>query len=406
LNHQSHDEVYAWPATHMWTTRTFFAHCKDGDTDVVTQMQRSLDLWAGGLAATGGQLEPTKTFWYNIQFLWRDGTWRYGSKTDFPASITMQNTDGTRSVLEQVEVREGRRTLGVRLAPDGNNQSEFLYLQDQCNEWADKIRSGMLPKRYTWQAFTTTILAKLAYALPATTFSKKECAAITRRLIFTTLSKAGVNAHIPRDLVYGSTLRQGLGYPDLFVWQGAHAISRLVSFSLSHIGITKELLNISYETLCLESGFKFPLEMEYSRYGKLSTNCYLHALWEFAEVFNIRIRGPANPAVSSCKDDELLMELMCKTLEEAKLIQFNRCRIYLRVLWLSDITTADGKFIDYYATRAEINPTRSTRWNWPRQGIPSKKAWECWQKGLSSLGVNDIYVHAYSHWLGKITTSR
>jgi hypothetical protein len=39
------------------------AHCKVGDTGVVTQMQRSLDLWAGGLAATGGQLEPTKTFW-------------------------------------------------------------------------------------------------------------------------------------------------------------------------------------------------------------------------------------------------------------------------------------------------------------------------------------------------------
>jgi hypothetical protein len=235
----------------------------------------------------------TKTFWYNIQFLWRDGIWRYGSKNDFPAFITMQNADGTQSVLEQVEVWEGRRTLGVRLAPDGNNQAEFLYLREQCNEWADKIRSGMLPKRYSWQAFTTTILAKLAYALPATTFLKKECDAITKRLIFTTLSKVGVNAHMPRDLVYGSTLRQGLGYPDLYVWQGAHAISRLVSFSSANTGITKELLNISYKMLCLETGFHLPLEKQYSQYGQLSTNCYLNALWEFAEVFNIRIRGPS-----------------------------------------------------------------------------------------------------------------
>jgi hypothetical protein len=44
------------------------AHLKDGDNNVVKHMQRSLDLWAGGLASTGGQLEPSKTFWYNISF--------------------------------------------------------------------------------------------------------------------------------------------------------------------------------------------------------------------------------------------------------------------------------------------------------------------------------------------------
>jgi hypothetical protein len=80
------------------------AHSKIRDSDVAAQMQRSLDLWAGGLAATGGQLEPAKTFWYNTQFVWQEGKWRYGSKQEFPASITMSNVDGTRSVLEQVEV--------------------------------------------------------------------------------------------------------------------------------------------------------------------------------------------------------------------------------------------------------------------------------------------------------------
>jgi hypothetical protein len=172
----------------------------------------------------------------------------------------MQQSDGSRIALEQVDVREGRRTLGVRLAPDGNNQTEFQYLREQCNEWADRIRRGMLPKKYTWQAFTTTILAKLAYALPATTFSMKECEGITRRLIFTTLSKAGVNAHMPRDLVYGSIERQGLGYPELYVWQGAAAVSRLVSFGTGNLSIPRELLQISYKLLCLETGLSKPFE--------------------------------------------------------------------------------------------------------------------------------------------------
>jgi hypothetical protein len=139
------------------------AHLQDGGDEVVQQMQQSLDLWAGGLATTGGQLEPSKSFRYNIQFHWTNGRWRYKEKHEIPLSLTMQNADGTRSILEQVEVWEGRRTLGVRLAPDGNNKAEFHYLREQCNTWADKIRSGMLPKnirgkpsrRPFWQNYPT-----------------------------------------------------------------------------------------------------------------------------------------------------------------------------------------------------------------------------------------------------------
>jgi hypothetical protein len=361
-------------------------HLKDGDDNVVEHMQRSLDLWAGGLASTGGQLEAAKTFWYNIHFQWNNGMWRYSTQDERPAQLTMQQSDGSRIMLEQVDVQEGRRTLGVRLAPDGNNQTEFLYLRDQCNEWADRIRSGMLPKKYTWQAFTTTILAKLAYALPATTFSMKECEGITRRLIFTTLSKAGVNAHMPRDLVYGSTERQGLGYPELYVWQGAAAVSRLVSFGTGSSSIPQELLQISYELLCLESGLLNPFENNYALFGKLVTNCYLKSTWEFASTYNITIKGPNNPAQSNRENDTLIMEYMCTQFDEHDLRWFNICRVYLQVLWISDISTADGAYIDWYATKGRKNLTRNTPWRWPKQGEPPSHAWHIWQKGLLKMG--------------------
>jgi hypothetical protein len=49
-------------------------HIKDGGNSpaVVQQIQHDINLWEGGLAATGGQLEPTKTFWYNIDFKWNE----------------------------------------------------------------------------------------------------------------------------------------------------------------------------------------------------------------------------------------------------------------------------------------------------------------------------------------------
>jgi hypothetical protein len=138
---------------------------------VIAQMQQNINLWAGGLAATGGQLEPEKTYWYNINFKWNQGRWAYTSIAESPANLTTDDLSGDVDTLERVETKEGRRTLGVRLAPDGNNEAEYKYLKEQADQWADKVRCGMLDKRLTWQAFSSTILTKLAYALPATTLS-------------------------------------------------------------------------------------------------------------------------------------------------------------------------------------------------------------------------------------------
>jgi hypothetical protein len=364
------------------------AHDKNGKDNAVMELQRSINLWNGGVAATGGQLEPTKTYWYNMQFKWKDGNWSYGSKSEYPATLTMADASG-RTTLEQVEVSEGRRTLGVRLAPDGNNNAEFAYLKGECDQWADKIRSGMLSQKYTWQAFSSTILAKLAYALPATTFSKVMCEAITRRLIFATLSRSGINPHISRDLVFGSPQRLGLGFPELYVTQGAQAIARIVSYGTIKTGITSKLLWISYELLCIETGLARPLEEDFNELGKLSVPCFFTSIWEFIDMYKIVLYGPRSPVRILRQHDTMIMEKIKGKLDKYERGLFNQCRIYLKVLLVSDMTTADGRFISWYAMRGLEDTTRASKWKWPEQGKPSKLAWVVWQKGIDTLGVRD-----------------
>jgi hypothetical protein len=40
----------------------------------------TMDIWEGGLLATGGALEPEKPCWYLIRFYWKNGQWAYVSK--------------------------------------------------------------------------------------------------------------------------------------------------------------------------------------------------------------------------------------------------------------------------------------------------------------------------------------
>jgi hypothetical protein len=85
-------------------------------------MQRALNTWEGTLRATGGAIVPSKSFWYLIGFQWTEGTWKYKDEQAAPATLSVKDCDGNVVQLERLPPHIARRTLGVRLAPDGNNK--------------------------------------------------------------------------------------------------------------------------------------------------------------------------------------------------------------------------------------------------------------------------------------------
>jgi hypothetical protein len=77
-------------------------------------------------------------------------------------------------------VTEARRTLGAWLAPDGNNEKLYKQLIEQAEDWAEHVRTGHLDKRFVSQSLTSTVMAKLAYPLAATTMDEDDCDDIDR----------------------------------------------------------------------------------------------------------------------------------------------------------------------------------------------------------------------------------
>ena len=107
----------------------------------LNRFQQAVDCWEGVLRASGGGLEPTKTFWYLIDHKWTGSKWEYHSTLDTPGDITIQTPDGTaRTTLERVEPGEARKTLGIYIAMDGNQQQQKEYLRDKGLEFADAYR--------------------------------------------------------------------------------------------------------------------------------------------------------------------------------------------------------------------------------------------------------------------------
>jgi hypothetical protein len=349
-------------------------------------MQECVSTWEGCIAASGGQLEATKTYWYLIDFKWANGRWRYATLNDNPASVFMRSSSQSLIPIERLEVTEAQQTLGVRLAPDGNNSAEYVHLKQECNAWAARICTGMVPKQYAWQAFLSTIWAKIAYAILATTFSQAACESIMKQMVSATLSKAGVNHHFPRDLVYGDISRQGLGIPDLFVWQGAEAVSRFLRFMMSENSITSHLVKASYELLQLETGCHHPFLLPWSHWEKLVTKSYMKHIWRFLDTFSIKLKGPLQLGNGYREGNHLLMELCMQFMQVAEWGSCNICRIYMQAVWLSELTSGDGTVILATAIKGSSNPVVHRQWKWPNQGQPSAQDWIIWRKFLAMLG--------------------
>jgi hypothetical protein len=66
-----------------------------GET-IAAEMQDIVDLWEGGIQATSGALEPSKSYWYLIDFKWIPQTlrWDYKTKAEVIGEIYLQNPKG------------------------------------------------------------------------------------------------------------------------------------------------------------------------------------------------------------------------------------------------------------------------------------------------------------------------
>eukprot|EP00957_Ditylum_brightwellii_P111832 8529713-Ditylum_brightwellii.AAC.1 len=67
------------------------------------------------------------------------------------------------------------KILGVWQAPNGNSKQQVKKLQKKTEEWADRVRSGHIPKADAWLYYTTTIQKSLKYPLLASTLSEEDC---------------------------------------------------------------------------------------------------------------------------------------------------------------------------------------------------------------------------------------
>ena len=259
----------------------------------------------------------------------------------------MRDAYGTIGPIDHLPVTEARRTLGVRLAPDGNNKEEYTYLRTQAQNWQEQLRTGHLPRHLAWQALQSSLLPKLKYPLPATTFSRQACNKILSPALLASLPASGIMRTFPRTLVHAPTAARGLNIPDLYTEQGLSHIEMLLMYGHREEHITGKLLRGSIQQAKLELGLPGPLfRQDYSKFHHLATTTWVKSVWLFLWEHSMSLEEDG-PHLTTRRDNDTFLTLVfyANGFRGKQLHRLNHCRVYLRMTTLADITTRSGSHI-------------------------------------------------------------
>ena len=374
---------------------------------VIEDLQHAIHAWQGGIHASGGALVPEKSHWYFIDFKWSQGRPSYKTVRETPLDIRIRDLNGNDQQLRQLEPWEAERTLGVRLAPDGNMKTQASHMRSIAETWSDHIRSGHLPRHLVWQAMNTTILKTLAYPLPATTLSQTQCDHIMSPILQTCLPRMGIVRTFPRSLTYASNLHLGLDIPNLYWLQGYTHLDRILRFANSW-HLTGQLLRHSREILRLELGCNGSLfALPFPIFGHLPTTSWMTHTWKFLSESDIKLDVSVPEFPLARESDALLIPtFVARGFCDAELFQLNRCRIFLQVISLSDICSGCGKYILKSSWEGIFESTRHNPYVWPYQSPLPPSYWITWKKALSKLATPTRVLHQpLGKWLNKHGTS-
>ncbi len=356
----------------------------DSIVEVIRKMQDAIDHWEGGIRATGGALVPVKSHWYLVDFKWNyDGTWGYSTKEEAPGELTVLDATGTRCTIERLEPTEARRTLGVRLALDGNFRAEVEYLHTIATDWADKVRVGHVKRTTAWLNLTSTILRKLSYPLPATYLTKTECEAIMRPILNAALPASGIVRTFPRAMVHAPLKYQGLAVPHLYTVQEISHIIRLMKFGPTKFQLTGKLLSANMQSLRLELGLNGPLMcLDYKKLHSLATKSWIKEVWQFLHANQIRMEDDTPDFPHQREGDSLLMtHFLALRPTPENFERLNRCRIRTKSVYVSCVCDGDGTRISESAWKGDP-PVGSSPYEWAIQGPLPPADWTYWQQML------------------------
>jgi hypothetical protein len=317
---------------------------------LVAQMEVIIQFFLDLLQVTGCDHAPEKCAWYLIGHCWNKGVSKLIQIEPQHRSITMTSRlSGQVSGIKRKSPTEGHRTLGFFMTGDGTSNEHKRVMKEKGLAYAMSIRNSTLQRGEYSMAYGAYYMPSMAYGTPATTLSYKECEDVQQTVVAAILPEMGIVPNAAIKAVFGSAKYGGLGLDHLATTYNYLRLQYLIGHIRSK-SITSKLIRQQLDYTQLEIGcLAQVLGQDYNRYIQaiLCPN-WITAIWESLHACkaSFAINSDWIPQPTIIVDITITEELTGSALVNKRdLTDINRCRVYLRVFFLSDIVNIQGDTI-------------------------------------------------------------
>jgi hypothetical protein len=208
---------------------------------LIFKLQENSQLWERLLHTTGGKLEISKCCF--SLFDWKfDSHGKASLNYSTPYNLHVQNSDTKQiQLIKQISPTESYKYVGVELALDGNMNQQIKSLKEKCQHMTTTFHQTYFNLHDSKLGFTTIYKPMLCYALTTSSISQQTLQAIQKPMISIALSRMGFNKHMPRDIVFASQTKGGIGIMDLYTEQGVLQIKAIITHLWSNSYVANPL---------------------------------------------------------------------------------------------------------------------------------------------------------------------
>jgi hypothetical protein len=270
-----------------------------------------------------------------------------------------------------------KKTLGIYNAPAEGNEGHLDYIKGKATTWVNRMTNGHLPSHIAWVAYRHQLWPGLQYGLGTMTNDIDLAAKLLDNVDYKTLNVLGILRNVTKGLRKIHTTFGGFGLFNLATEQLISGVNMFFQHYHASTNIRQKLnASLGYLQLQVRTP-QNPFTQDFAKWGYLAPLSWVKMLWKLLHHFNITLHMSFPTIEPPWERDQVIMEIIFShSLDPPDIARLNRCRVYLQVLFLSDITTADGKYLEHFI----FDPggtTKRSQYIFPQEKL-LKQDWDRW----------------------------
>ena len=370
---------------------------------ILKELAKNEQLHAYIMYCEGHKIAFDKCYFYLSGYKLKGIKFVHQTSADMPGELWLREGYGLEPIqIRRLEPSEAHKTLGHYISIDGDNTKQLAQITKLIATWCQRISTSGLSDETKRLAYTGWLVPALKYKLISMTLTEKQWESTQKLLDPNLLHFFGFAKTTARVVLHSSFNLAGLNIHHLYQLQGFEKL-KLFLWHLRMQDTTGKLIQISKENTQLETGLSKPfLELKHSKYSYLTTPTWVTSIWEYVEACKVKIKAVDEIFYELPRQgDKFIMDIVTETeLPQRRIEIFNKVRLYLQVISLSDLVLVGSKCTIIPAIR-KGDRSRTSRWLWPNiEDIPNE--WKkIWTDIMESILVPYLQVSPLHEWIGE-----